>query len=67
MDLALTADQQELRSTVRRWVDSGNWFGCNPMIDPLWSEPRFVAAMRKIAVPTCPYARPWPIPERGRA
>ena len=48
----------------RRWVDSGNWFGCNPMIDPLWSDARFLAAMRKIAVPVCPYAKPWPLPPR---
>jgi hypothetical protein len=49
----------------RRWIDSGNWFGCNPMIDPLWSDARFVAAMRKIEVPVCPYARPWPLPPRS--
>jgi hypothetical protein len=31
----------------RRWHEQ-YLFGCNPMIDPLWSDERFVVAMRKI-------------------
>jgi tetratricopeptide (TPR) repeat protein len=51
----------------RRWIDSRNWFGCNPMIDPLWSDERFRVAMQKIAVPACPHARPWPFPPAPRS
>ena len=36
-------------------------FGCNPMNDPLWSEARFLDAMRDLGVAPCPLARPWPI------
>jgi hypothetical protein len=39
-------------------------FGCNPMIDPLWSDERFVAAMRKLTIEPCTLARPWPFPPR---
>jgi serine/threonine-protein kinase len=42
-------------------------FGCNPLIDPLWSDERFRAAMRGLHIEPCPLARlPWPIPPRPR-
>ena len=37
------------------------------MIDPLWSDSRFRAAMQKIAVPICPHAQPWPLPPTPRS
>ncbi|MEO5902385.1 MAG: protein kinase [Gemmatimonadaceae bacterium] len=43
----------------RRWHDQ-YLFGCNPLIDPLWSDKRFQAAMRKLTVEPCRLARPWP-------
>lgn len=49
----------------RRWHDQ-YLFGCNPLLDPLWSDERFQAAMRKLTVEPCRLARPWPIPPRPR-
>jgi len=48
----------------RRGPVSGLLFGCNPMLDPLWSDARFRAAMRELKVETCALARPWPLPPR---
>ena len=45
----------------RRFVDEGGAFGCNPLLDPLWTDARFHAAMRGLTVEACPLARPWPI------
>lgn len=47
----------------RRWHEQ-YLFGCNPLLDPLWSDERFQAAMQKLTVEPCPLARPWPIPPR---
>jgi serine/threonine-protein kinase len=44
----------------RRWLDTGGAFGCNPLLDPLWDDGRFRAAMAEIGVAPCPLARPWP-------
>ncbi|PYP77219.1 MAG: hypothetical protein DMD35_15840 [Gemmatimonadetes bacterium] len=43
-----------------RYVGSGSFFGCDPLLDPLWADARFVAAMRALSVAPCPLARPWP-------
>jgi TolB-like protein/tetratricopeptide (TPR) repeat protein len=48
----------------RRWYVTHMGFGCNPLIDPLWEDPRFPAAMRSLAIEPCPLARPWPLPPR---
>jgi serine/threonine-protein kinase len=48
---------------LRRWHEQ-YLFGCNPLLDPLWSDARFQAAMRKLTVEPCRLARPWPIPPR---
>jgi hypothetical protein len=48
----------------RRWYDTHIGFGCNPLIDPLWEDPRFRTAMRSLAIEPCPLARPWPLPPR---
>jgi tetratricopeptide (TPR) repeat protein len=45
-------------------VGSGRWTGCNPLVDPLWSDARFRALMRRLTVETCTLARPWPLPPR---
>ena len=47
----------------RRWHDQ-YLFGCNPLIDPLWSDERFLAAMRKLTIEPCRLARPWSFPTR---
>jgi len=47
-----------------RYVGVGGFFGCDPMLDPLWDEPRFRAAMAKLSVPPCALARPWPFTPR---
>ena len=49
----------------RRWHEQ-YLFGCNPLLDPLWSDERFQAAMQKLTVEPCRLARPWPIPPRPR-
>ncbi|MEJ7809450.1 MAG: hypothetical protein WKG32_03450, partial [Gemmatimonadaceae bacterium] len=48
----------------RRWSDTQGVFGCNPLLDPLWADTRFRAAMRRLTVEACPLARPWPLPPR---
>lgn len=45
----------------RRHILIGSLFGCDPLLDPLWSDARFRAAMRRISVQACPVARAWPI------
>jgi serine/threonine-protein kinase len=51
------------REGQRRWVaESG--FGCNPLIDPLWSDERFAKAMRTLGTEPCLLARPWPFSQR---
>jgi serine/threonine-protein kinase len=52
------------REGQRRYVGSGSVLGCDPMLDPLRSDARFVAAMRSLSVAPCPVARPWPIAPR---
>jgi len=49
----------------RRWHQQ-YLFGCNPLIDPLWSDARFVAAMKKLTIEPCTLARPFPFPARGQ-
>ena len=41
--------------------------GCNPLVDPLWSDAAYRAAMRHIGMASCPQARPWPLPPRPNA
>jgi len=43
---------------------AGLRLGCNPMLDPLWSDARFRAAMRELKVETCALAKPWSLPPR---
>jgi serine/threonine-protein kinase len=55
----LTTERGQLR-----WYN--NHFGCNPLLDPLWGDARFRAAMRALTIEPCPLAKPWPIgPRRG--
>jgi tetratricopeptide (TPR) repeat protein len=46
---------------LRRPV-AGLYLGCNPILDPLWSDARFRSAMKALKVETCTLARPWPFP-----
>ncbi len=39
-------------------------FGCNPLLDPLWSDHRFRSAMQALKVESCALAKPWPLPAR---
>lgn len=50
----------------RRWSQTVVGFGCNPLLDPLWDDARFRAAMRRRSVRQCRLARPWPMPARPR-
>ena len=47
-----------------RFIRSGGVFGCDPLFDPLWSDGRFRAAMRRLTVEPCHLARAWPLPRR---
>jgi serine/threonine-protein kinase len=38
--------------------------GCNPLVDPLWSNLAYRDAMRGLGMAPCPQARPWPLPPR---
>jgi serine/threonine-protein kinase len=40
--------------------------GCNPLVDPLWSDERYRAAMRGLGVAPCPQVQLWPFPPRER-
>lgn len=54
-------------ATQRRYVAEGALLGCNPLLDPLWREPRFRAAMHALGVRPCALARPWPVRPRRLA
>jgi serine/threonine-protein kinase len=45
-------------------AETGGLLGCNPLLDPLSSDPRFRAAMHELGVPACPLVAPWPIEAR---
>lgn len=45
----------------RRIYDTLGWFGCNPLLDPLTGEPRFLAAMRNLRIERCSLTSPWPV------
>ncbi|HEY0778043.1 MAG TPA: tetratricopeptide repeat protein, partial [Gemmatirosa sp.] len=51
----------------RRYIAPGGVFGCDPLLDPLWADARFRAAMRSLGVGRCALARPWPLPARPGA
>jgi TolB-like protein/Flp pilus assembly protein TadD len=58
----LTSEAGQVHRLASGWL-----FGCNPLVDPLWADARFRAAMRALTVETCTRARPWPIPARPGA
>jgi hypothetical protein len=49
----------------RSWIDAQGALGCNPLLDPLWVDARFRAAMQRLTVEPCPLVRPWPVASRG--
>ena len=51
----------------RAWMSAQGALGCHPLLDPLWADARFRAAMREISVDGCKLARPWPVPPRRGA
>jgi hypothetical protein len=55
------------RAGQRYWLDAQGALGCNPLLDSLWADARFRAAMRRLTVEECPLARPWPISPRPGA
>jgi len=55
------------RQGQRQWFAMFAGTGCNPLLDPLWTDDRFRAAMHDIGVAPCPQARPWPIARRPSA
>jgi eukaryotic-like serine/threonine-protein kinase len=48
------------RDGLRRYVLAGGTLGCNPVLDPLWADARFRAAMHRLAIEPCPLVRSWP-------
>lgn len=36
-------------------------YGCDPTMDPLQNEPRFIAVMRRYGAGICPATTPWPV------
>lgn len=44
----------------RGWYDTHVGFGCNPLLDPLWPDVRFRAAMAALDIPPCTLAGSWP-------
>jgi len=46
----------------RHW----HFLGCNPFLDPLWSDQRFRSAMHTLDIEPCPLARPWPFRPPGK-
>ena len=59
------------RAGQRQWFDllrpTAPGTGCNPLVDPLWADEWYRGAMRGNGLPTCPQARPWPVPSRSSA
>lgn len=45
----------------RRYAYAGGILGCDPLLDPLRSDARFLDAMRSLGVEECKLAKPWPI------
>jgi len=62
MRLVSTRDGQFRWSRMLRM--SFNVPGCNPMVDPLWSNEGYRDAMRSQGMAPCLQARPWPLPPR---
>jgi hypothetical protein len=64
-DFIVTGDREPLVRLLiteqgqRRWHEQ-YLFGCNPLLDPLWSDARFQAAMARLTIEPCRLARPWP-------
>ncbi|HUQ83631.1 MAG TPA: protein kinase [Gemmatimonadaceae bacterium] len=56
------------RAGQRQWFDmlrpTAVGAGCNPLVDPLWADAGYRAAMRNLGVAPCPQARPWSLPPR---
>jgi serine/threonine-protein kinase len=46
---------------ARRYLRSGGAIGCNPLFDPLWTDARFGAEMRRLGLEKCGLVRPWPV------
>lgn len=49
---------------LRRFQKYGGIVGCNPRFDPLWSDERFTAGMRRFGIEACGLARRWPMSAR---
>lgn len=47
---------------LRRYVLAGGVLGCNPMLDPLWADAGFRAAMQRLTIEPCTRAQSWPLP-----
>ncbi len=52
------------RPGQRRITADGGHLGCNPLYDPLWEDPRFAAAMKRLSIAPCGLARVWPVGRR---
>lgn len=52
---------------LRRYIAAGAVLGCNPLLDPLWTDAHFRAAMRRLTVDPCARAGAWPFVAPARA
>jgi predicted Zn-dependent protease len=43
-----------------RYWRSNYLFGCNPLLDPVWADPRFAGVMKRWGQRPCPLAQKWP-------
>ena len=74
-DLVL-GDREPLVRLLLTWAQQRRWqelsrpmgvvIGCNPILDPVWSDERYRVAMRHPGLVPCPPRRPWRLPERPK-
>lgn len=58
--MRLLTTQQGLREWFDMLRPTSTGTGCNPIVDPLWADARYRAAMHGLGLTPCPLARPWP-------
>jgi hypothetical protein len=63
-DAAMTALEQGV--AAREALFGVASLPCDPLFDPLKSNPRFAALMQRLAMHTCPVTAKWPIAARPR-
>ncbi|MDQ6635911.1 MAG: hypothetical protein M3068_14225 [Gemmatimonadota bacterium] len=49
-----------------QWIYIYITLGCSPVLDPVMTEPSFVAMLDRQGIRRCPVTTPWPIKPRQR-